>query len=344
MTPAPTFRVIALLISEREDAHELARHAEDALNEAFTRVPADTCPPNVLAVCVTRRYDPQLVEMLQQLPLDTVVAVTVPDLREPVQAADLACVVERTLAAHALGPHDFVCAPASALGEEVAARLAAACGGVAFGRVQQFGFDDLGAHAHRTVFGGRALVRVQAASGPWFSALRAQGESAYKLSATLRATVLREEASSPHDPDEIALLPGNAGRRPVETARVVVSGGRGMQGTEGFALLEQLAARLDGAVGGSLPAVDDGWVPVTHQVGQSGKFVSPAVYVAVGISGTPQHLAGIGSATHIVAINNDENADIFRIADLGIIADWNTFLPALIARIDAVRGANAESR
>jgi electron transfer flavoprotein alpha subunit len=344
VTPSPTPRVIALLIAERDDAHELARHAEDVLNETFARAPAQAGPPDVLAVCVTRRYDPQLVESLLRLALRTIVAVTVPDLRAPVQAADLASVLERTLAAQALGPHDFVCAPASALGEEVAGRLAAACGGVAFGRIQQFGFDHPGAHAHRTVFGGRASVRVQARTGPWFGGLRAQPGSANKPSAVPGATVLREEASVPHDADEITLLPADAGRRPVETARVVVSGGRGMQGAEGFALLEQLATRLDGAVGGSLPAVDAGWVPVTHQVGQSGKFVSPEVYVAVGISGTPQHLAGIGSATRIVAINNDEDADIFRAADLGIVADWHTFVPALIARIDAARCADAGSR
>ncbi|WP_223191206.1 electron transfer flavoprotein subunit alpha/FixB family protein [Paraburkholderia panacisoli] len=344
MTPAPTPRVIALLIAERDDAHELVRHAEDVLNETFARLPAHAGPPEVLAVCVTRRYDAQLVEALQRLSLRTIVAVTVPDLRAPVQAADLASVLERTLAAQALGPHDFVCAPASALGEEVAGRLAAACGGVAFGRIQQFGFDHPGAHAHRTVFGGRASVRVHAGTGPWFGALRAQPASARQPSAVRAATVLHEEASVPYDAEEITLLPSDAARRPVETARVVVSGGRGMQSAEGFALLEQLATRLDGAVGGSLPAVDAGWVPVTHQVGQSGKFVSPEVYVAVGISGTPQHLAGIGTATRIVAINNDEEADIFRAADLGIVADWHTFVPALIARIDAARGANAGSR
>jgi len=122
-----------------------------------------------------------------------------------------------------------------------------------------------------------------------------------------------------------------------------VSGGRGMQGTEGFALLAQLAARFDAALGGSLPAVDAGWVPVTHQVGQSGKFVSPSVYVAVGISGTPQHLAGVSATTRIVAINNDADADIFRVADVGIVADWDTFIPALIARVDACRGARAHT-
>ena len=108
---------------------------------------------------------------------------------------------------------------------------------------------------------------------------------------------------------------------PLQGARLVIAGGRGMQSEAGFALLHELADALHAAVGGSLPAVDAGWVSVSRQVGQSGKYVSPRVYVAVGISGTPQHLAGIGPHTRIVAINSDPRADIFGVAELGVVAD-----------------------
>jgi electron transfer flavoprotein alpha subunit len=337
MTSAP--RIIALLLDEQDDAQQLVRHAEDVLTMA------QPSAREVQAICVTRAPNPDLAERLQHLPLGGIVCITAADLRDPVQAVDFTSVFEGAIEAHALHAGDCVCAPAGALGEEVVARLAAIFEGCAFGRVQHLSFEASGAQADRAVFGGRATVRVRSENGPWFAALRASGTRA-PLAAPAAPAALewREASSGPHDPDEIVLVPGDAARMPVETARVVVSGGRGMQGPEGFALLAQLAARMNAALGGSLPAVDAGWVPVTHQVGQSGKFVSPSVYLAVGISGTPQHLAGVSATTRIVAINNDEDADIFRVADVGIVADWGEFIPALIARVDTRNGVRAHEQ
>jgi electron transfer flavoprotein alpha subunit len=120
-----------------------------------------------------------------------------------------------------------------------------------------------------------------------------------------------------------------AGREtPLEGAKLVVSGGRGLD-AQGFALLGEIAASVGGAVGGSLPAVDAGLVPVSRQVGQSGKFVTPDLYVAVGLSGTPQHLAGVGPATRLIAINTDPAAPIFAYAELGAVADARELLPLL---------------
>lgn len=337
MTSAP--RLIALLLDEHDDAQQLVRHAEDVLDMA------QPCAREVHAICVTRTPNPAVAEQLQRLPLGGIVCIVAADLREPVQAADFASVLQRALETHALQSTDCVCAPAGALGEEVVARLAATFDGCSFGRVQHISFDASSAQADRAVFGGRSTVRVRAENGPWFAALRTSRTGATLAAPTTPAALEWQEASSgPHDADEIFSVPGDAARMPVETARVVVSGGRGMRGSEGFELLAQLAARFDAALGGSLPAVDAGWVPVTHQVGQSGKFVSPAVYFAVGISGTPQHLAGVSATTRIVAINNDEDADIFRVADVGIVADWDTFIPALIARVDACRNARARTQ
>jgi electron transfer flavoprotein alpha subunit len=341
VTTNPPSRIIALLLDEHDDTLQFVRHAEDVLEIAQPQA------REVVAICVTRTHRPELAERLQRLPLHNIVCIVAADLRDPVQAVDFASVFERALQALAIQHCDGVCAPAGALGEEVVARLAATFDGCAFGRVQQVSFDANGALADRAVFGGRSTVRVRAAHGPWFAALRTSRAGAAATPAVPAAPAAlewREASSGPHDAREIDILAGDAARMPVETARIVVSGGRGMQGPEGFELLAQLASRLDAALGGSLPAVDAGWVPVTHQVGQSGKFVSPAIYLAVGISGTPQHLAGVSTTTRIVAINSDEQADIFNIAEVGIVADWGTFLPALIARMDATRDARANVR
>jgi electron transfer flavoprotein alpha subunit len=112
-------------------------------------------------------------------------------------------------------------------------------------------------------------------------------------------------------------------------ADIIVSGGRGMQKPENFSLIRELAEVLGAAVGASRAAVDAGWIPYSHQVGQTGKTVCPKLYIACGISGSVQHMAGMQSSDFIIAINKDPNADIFQIANLGIVGDALEVLPAL---------------
>jgi electron transfer flavoprotein alpha subunit len=123
----------------------------------------------------------------------------------------------------------------------------------------------------------------------------------------------------------------------IEDAEVIVAGGRGMKKAENFALLEEVAAALGGSVGASRAAVDRGWQPYARQIGLSGKTVSPKLYVACGISGAIQHLAGMQTAETIIAINEDPEAPIFRVADLSIVGNLFDVLPALVEKLKAER-------
>jgi electron transfer flavoprotein alpha subunit len=231
----------------------------------------------------------------------------------------------------------LVLLPADPLCEELAARLAARLGGATLGRCLSValgdGSDSLAVTAHRAGWSGRVDMALHSQAHWCFATWRPARPAA---PAGWLVPHTREVPASAVPNDELPRTPlaSTDAARPVEGAPIVVSGGRGVKDSQGFELLAQLAQRLGAAVGGSLPTIDAGLLPVARQIGQSGKFVSPKVYVAVGISGTPQHLAGVSSETPIVAINNDAQAPIFQVAELGVVADYQALLPALLHALD----------
>ena len=135
----------------------------------------------------------------------------------------------------------------------------------------------------------------------------------------------------------LALDVATSARPELGSADVVVAGGRGLGGAEGFAKLERLALRLNAAMGASRAACDAGWIDHSHQVGLTGKTITPDLYITVGISGASQHMAGCSASKNIVAINRDEDANIFKSATYGVVGDWNKILPSFIETVRELR-------
>lgn len=220
--------------------------------------------------------------------------------------------------------------PAGAVGEELAARLALHVKGVPLGRCSSLAVEDAAVTARRAAYGGRAELVLTSRAPICLAAMRRPGVAPAPAAApviwrVVSGVALRNDAPLPEARPAAADQP-----RRVDAARLVVAGGRGMGGPDGFAKLRELSALLGAATAASLPAVDAGWASVSQQVGQSGAYVAPELYLAVGMSGTPQHLAGIALHSRIAAINPDPEADIFRFAELGVVAPWQDVLPRLI--------------
>ncbi|HCY77759.1 MAG TPA: electron transfer flavoprotein subunit alpha [Ignavibacteriales bacterium] len=190
--------------------------------------------------------------------------------------------------------------------------------------------------ATRPVYAGKALVKVKLSSGIKVYTIRPNVFKAV-LSENSDAVIEVKEISSPNLRSRVVSFKKSEGKLDVAEADIIVSGGRGMKGPENFNLIESLADSLGAAVGASRAVVDAGWRPHREQVGQTGKTVSPSLYVACGISGAIQHLAGMSSSKYIVAINKDKDAPIFSVADYGIAGDVFEILPALTEEIKKIR-------
>ena len=188
----------------------------------------------------------------------------------------------------------------------------------------------------RPVYGGNAQAIYTYTTYPQIATVRAKAMSPLERDASRQGGVTTIEAGI--DPSAIRTkvlekVPQEVAGIKLEDAEIIVSGGRGMGSGENFKVLEELAKALGGAVGASRPPADNGWVPETYHIGLTGKVVAPNLYIAVGISGASQHLSGCSGSKHIVAVNKDPEANIFRVAEFGVVGDWKQVLPALTNKV-----------
>jgi electron transfer flavoprotein alpha subunit len=253
----------------------------------------------------------------------------------PANSPALAAVLAPQIAALA-GDYDVVLAPSTTFGKDLLPHVAALLGVPQLSDVMRV----VGPRTfQRPIYAGNALVTIEVPAGT-------------KVVATVRGASYKPVGFRPVDdgnaapvrPVEVtAPLPthtrfvelrsGKTDRPDLQTARLVVSGGRGIGSAENFALLYQFAGRIGAAVGASRAAVDAGFVPNDMQVGQTGKIIAPELYMAFGISGAIQHLTGIKDAGTIVAVNKDGEAPIFEIADIGLVGDLFQIIPEIEKRL-----------
>jgi len=230
--------------------------------------------------------------------------------------------------------YSHVLAPATTSGKNLAPRVAALLDVAQISEISAVVSPDTFV---RPIYAGNALATVQSKDG--IKVITVRGTAFPAAASEGGSATIETIAAGPVSPLStwVSSELSKSERPELTSARVIVSGGRGMQSGENFHLLDTVADKLGAAVGASRAAVDAGFVPNDYQVGQTGKIVAPELYIAVGISGAIQHLAGMKDSKVIVAINKDEEAPIFQVADYGVVGDLFKLVPELAAELDKVK-------
>jgi electron transfer flavoprotein alpha subunit len=234
---------------------------------------------------------------------------------------------------------DLVLGPATFYGKGLFGRLAAQIGGPMASDVSNLSVEDGQVVVTRSHYGGSVVSKVAANSDrPFFVTLRPK---IYPESKDGSGEVIAESVSAAAmQPRTVVkeIKVESTGAVSLTEADIIVSAGRGLKGPENLSMVKELADTLKAAFGASRAIVDAGWIPYSHQVGQTGKTVNPKLYVAVGISGAIQHLVGMRTSKTIVAVNKDKDAPIFNIANYGIVGDAFEIVPALIKKFKVELG------
>jgi electron transfer flavoprotein alpha subunit len=217
-------------------------------------------------------------------------------------------------------------------GRDLAPRLAARLNVGVASDVDRLEWTDGKLRARRPVYSGKAFATVEVTGTPAIATTRPNAFPPEETGGGA-AEVANVSAAADNRVKVVETKEPEAGELSLAEADIIVSGGRGLKEAANFSYIRDLAHAINGAVGASRAVVDAGWIDHQHQVGQTGRVVSPNLYIAAGVSGAIQHLAGMSSSKHIIAINKDPEAPIFRVADLGVVGDLFQILPVLTEEV-----------
>lgn len=305
-----------LLIAEHDNAH-----VKDATHKALTA--AAKIGADIHVLVAGNNADGAAAEAAKLSGVKKVLHCEAPYLDRPLAEPMAALIVAQA------GPYEHIVAPATTNGKNYMPRVAALLDVMQISDISDVVSPDTFV---RLVYAGNAVQTVQSGDAKKVITVRT---AAFQATGDGGSAPI-EKVSAPADPG-LSVYEGEnlsvSDRPELTSAKIIVSGGRGMQNGENFKLLDSVARKLGAAVGASRAAVDAGYVPNDYQVGQTGKVVAPDLYIAVGISGAIQHLAGMKDSKVIVAINKDEEAPIFQVADYGLVADLFQAVPELEAEL-----------
>lgn len=233
---------------------------------------------------------------------------------------------------------ELILMSATAMGKDLAPLVAAQKGIAAVSDVTSIKEEGGDLKIQRPIYAGKCLANLKVKELPVVVSLRPNACPAEEGGGGAGEVAALESGKSERDPASVEYVEPETQELDVAEAAIIVSGGRGLKEPENFEHVRELADALGGAVGASRAVVDAGWIDHKHQVGQTGKTVSPNLYIALGISGAIQHLAGMSSSKLIVAINKDPDAPIFNIADFGLVGDLFAVIGPITEKIKAAKG------